>query len=56
MVLSKFYGKTPGTWASKTYSANSGIPQVTELVQVEYVQEQRDLDYKPSQGEAVLSS
>lgn len=41
MVLNKFHGETPGTWASNTYSANSGIPQVTGLVQVESVQEQR---------------
>lgn len=56
MVLSKFYGETPGAWASNTYSANSGILQVAGLVQVEYVQEQRHWIIKHHRQKAVLSS
>lgn len=41
MVLSKFYGETPGAWGNNTYSANAGILQLAGLVRVEYVQEQR---------------
>lgn len=56
MVLSKFYGETPGVWASNTYSANSGVLQLAGLVQVEYVQEQTQWIIKHYREKAVLSS
>lgn len=56
MMLSKFYSETPGAWASNTYSANPGILQLAGLVQVEYVQEQREWIIKHYRERAMLSS